>query len=299
MIDLLHAAVERGVTFFDTAEIYGPHANEELVGEALAPFRDRVVIATKFAQDIDPVERKPRGRMLAPTRCRAPSRGRCGGCGVETIDLYYQHRVNPDVPIEEFAGAVKELIEAGKVQALRHVRGRRRHDPPRARRAAGHRDPERVLAVVAAPRGGGARRLRGARHRVRAVQPARQGLPDRHHRHLHHLRGGQRPARQIPRFAAEALQHNLALVDEVKAVAAAQGRHARPGRPGLAAGPASRGSCPIPGTTKLHRLEENLAAADLALTDDELAQLTEASARSRSRAAATPTSSKPRPTSEF
>jgi aryl-alcohol dehydrogenase-like predicted oxidoreductase len=102
MITLLHRAVDLGVTFFDTAEIYGPHANEELVGEALAPHADRVVIATKFAQDIDPVGRRPRGRMQ---RLR-----------LDVIDLYYQHRVNPDVPVEDIAGAVKDLITAGKVK---------------------------------------------------------------------------------------------------------------------------------------------------------------------------------------
>jgi aryl-alcohol dehydrogenase-like predicted oxidoreductase len=100
MIALLHGAVDRGVTFFDTAEIYGPHANEELVGEALAPYRNEVVIATKFAQDIDPVERKTRGRMLRPDDLPAAVEGSMRRLGVEVIDLYYQHRVNPDVPIE-------------------------------------------------------------------------------------------------------------------------------------------------------------------------------------------------------
>jgi aryl-alcohol dehydrogenase-like predicted oxidoreductase len=116
MISLLHAAVDRGVTLFDTAEIYGPHANEELVGEALAPFRDRVVIATKFAQDIDSAERKPRSRMLTPDELPRVIEGSLQWLGLHLIDLYYQHRVNPDVPIEEFAGAVKDLIEAGKVK---------------------------------------------------------------------------------------------------------------------------------------------------------------------------------------
>lgn len=116
MISLLQDAVDRGVTFFDTAEIYGPHANEELVGEALAPHRDRVVIATKFAADIDPVTRTPTGRMLRPDELARVVEGSLRRLGVDTIDLYYQHRINPDVPIEEFAGAVKELIEAGKVR---------------------------------------------------------------------------------------------------------------------------------------------------------------------------------------
>ena len=116
MISLLRRAVELGVTFFDTAEIYGPHANEELVGEALAPYAEQVVIATKFAQDIDPVERKPRGRMLRPEDIAGAADGSLQRLGLDVIDLYYQHRVDPDVPIEETAGAVKDLISAGKVK---------------------------------------------------------------------------------------------------------------------------------------------------------------------------------------
>ena len=116
MITLLHRAVDLGVTFFDTAEIYGPHVNEELVGEALAPYADRVVIATKFAQDIDPADRKPRGRMLDPTEIAGAVEGSLRRLGLDVIDLYYQHRVNPDVPIEEMAGAVKDLVDAGKIR---------------------------------------------------------------------------------------------------------------------------------------------------------------------------------------
>src|SRR4029453_13033678 len=117
MIRLLHAAVDRGVTFFDTAEIYGPYANEELVGEALAPFIDDVVIATKFGWDIDPVERKPRGGVTSrPEVVRTVVEGSLQRLGVDSIDLYYQHRVDPQVPIEDVAGVVEELIEAGKVK---------------------------------------------------------------------------------------------------------------------------------------------------------------------------------------
>src|SRR3954464_9534050 len=116
MVALLRAAVDRGVTFFDTAEIYGPHANEELLGEALAPVRDRVVVATKFAQDIDPLTRSPRGRMLLPDELPRAVDGSLQRLRVDTIDLYYQHRVNPDVAIEDYAGAVKELVDAGKVK---------------------------------------------------------------------------------------------------------------------------------------------------------------------------------------
>jgi aryl-alcohol dehydrogenase-like predicted oxidoreductase len=117
MIALIRTAVDRGVTFFDTAEIYGPYANEELVGEALAPYKGQVVIATKFGWDIDPVERTPRGRVTSrPEVIKQVVEGSLHRLGVDAIDLYYQHRVDPQVPIEEVAGAVKELIEAGKVQ---------------------------------------------------------------------------------------------------------------------------------------------------------------------------------------
>jgi aryl-alcohol dehydrogenase-like predicted oxidoreductase len=156
MISLIGAAVDRGVTFFDTAEIYGPYANEELVGEALAPYRSLVVIATKFGWDIDPVERKPRGRVTSrPDVIRHVVDGSLQRLRVDAIDLYYQHRVDPEVPIEDVAGEVKELIEAGKVKHF----GSCRDDPPRARRPARDGRSERVLAVVAATRRGGARRM--------------------------------------------------------------------------------------------------------------------------------------------
>src|SRR6187455_2350418 len=117
MLDLIRTAVDLGVTFFDTAEIYGPYGNEELVGEALSPVQDRVVIATKFGWDIDPVERKPRGRVTSdPAVIRQVVEGSLQRLRVEAIDLYYQHRVDPAVPIEDVAGAIKELIDVGKVK---------------------------------------------------------------------------------------------------------------------------------------------------------------------------------------
>src|SRR5215212_6022909 len=117
MISLIRAAVDRGVTFFDTAEIYGPYANEKLVGEALAPYRNQVVIATKFGWDIDPVERKPRGRVTSrPEVIKQVVDGSLQRLGANIIDLYYQHRVDPEVPIEEVAGAIRDLIQAGKVK---------------------------------------------------------------------------------------------------------------------------------------------------------------------------------------
>ena len=115
-ISVIRAAVEREVTFFDTAEVYGPYANEELVGEALAPMRDRVVIATKFGFDIDPQSRQQRGLNSRPEHIKAVAEASLKRLGTDRIDLLYQHRVDPDVPIEDVAGAVKDLIRAGKVR---------------------------------------------------------------------------------------------------------------------------------------------------------------------------------------
>jgi aryl-alcohol dehydrogenase-like predicted oxidoreductase len=278
MISLLHAAVDRGVTFFDTAEIYGPHANEELVGEALAPFRNRVVIATKFAQDIDPVERKPRGQMLTPGQLVTAVEGSLQRLGVEAIDLYYQHRVNPDVPIEDFAGAVKELIEAGKIKhfgmseaAATTIRRAHTVQPVTAIQSEyslwWRRPEEEVLAtceelgigfVPFSPLGKGF--LTGA---VDASTTFEEGNDIRS---------------TIPRFTPEAIQQNLAMVDLVKALAAGKG--VTPAQVALAWLLAQKPwIVPIPGTTKLHRLEENLAAADITLSGDELGQLTDASSK--------------------
>src|SRR5208282_5858925 len=116
MIDLIHTAVERGVTFFDTAEVYGPFANEELVGEALAPLRDRVIIATKFGFDIDPTTRERRGLNSRPEHIRQAVEASLKRLKTDYIDLLYQHRVDPNVPIEDVAGTVKDLIAAGKVR---------------------------------------------------------------------------------------------------------------------------------------------------------------------------------------
>jgi aryl-alcohol dehydrogenase-like predicted oxidoreductase len=277
MVTLIRAAVDRGVTFFDTAEIYGPHLNEELVGEALGPVRDQVVLATKFAQDIDPVERQPRGQMLTPDQLPGTVDGSLARLGVEVIDLYYQHRVNPDVPIEEIAGAVKDLIEAGKVKHFGMSEAsaatiRRAHavQPVTAVQSEyslwWRRPEEDVLAaceelgigfVPFSPLGKGF--LTGT---VDASTTFEEG---------NDLRAS------IPRFSAEARQHNIAMVDLVKSVATAKG--VTPGQIALAWLLAQKPwIVPIPGTTKVHRMEENAAAADVALSDEELAQLTEASA---------------------
>jgi aryl-alcohol dehydrogenase-like predicted oxidoreductase len=277
MITLLHRAVDLGVTFFDTAEIYGLHANEELVGEALAPYAGQVVIATKFAQDIDPEQRKARGRMLRPEDVAGAVDGSLRRLGLDVIDLYYQHRVNPDVPIEEMAGAVKDLVKAGKIRHFGMSEAaedtiRRAHavQPVSAIQSEYNlwwRRPEQGVLTACAELGIGFVPFSplGKGFLTGTVDTTTTFAAD-------DLRA------QIPRFSGEALQHNLALVEEVKAIATAKG--VTPAQVALAWLLAQQPwIVPIPGTTKLHRLEENLAAADVRLTESELAQLDELSSR--------------------
>jgi aryl-alcohol dehydrogenase-like predicted oxidoreductase len=277
MIALVRRAVELGVTMFDTAEIYGPHANEELVGEALAPYADEVVIATKFAQDIDPDTRTPRGRMLGPDDIAGAVEGSLNRLGLETIDLYYQHRVNPDVPIEDMAGAVRDLVAAGKVKryGLSEAAGetiRRAHavqpvSAVQSEYSLWWRRPEEGVLGVCGELGIG----------FVPFSPLGKGFltgtVDMSTRFADNdLRA------QIPRFSGEALAHNLALVEEVTSIASHKG--VTPGQIALAWLLAQQPwIVPIPGTTKLHRLEENVAAAEITLTDEELTQLADLSSR--------------------
>jgi aryl-alcohol dehydrogenase-like predicted oxidoreductase len=273
MVALLHAAVDRGVTFFDTAEIYGPHANEELVGRALAPFRDRVVIATKFAQDIDPVERTSRARMLRPDEVAQAVEGSLERLGVDSIDLYYQHRVNPEVPIEEFAGAVKALVEAGKVKhfgmseaAADTIRRAHAVQPVAAIQSEYSlwwRRPEDEVLDTCQELGVG----------FVPFSPLGKGFLTGTIDTSTTFEAGNDLRTQIPRFGREALQRNLALVADVKAVATA--KDATPAQIALAWLLAQKPwIVPIPGTTKRHRLEENLGAAAVTLSAEEIAQLT-------------------------
>jgi aryl-alcohol dehydrogenase-like predicted oxidoreductase len=273
MVALLHAAVDRGVTFFDTAEIYGPHANEELVGRALAPFRDRVVIATKFAQDIDPVERTSRARMLRPDEVAQAVEGSLERLGVDSIDLYYQHRVNPEVPIEEFAGAVKALVEAGKVKhfgiseaAASTIRRAHAVQPVTAIQSEYSlwwRRPEDEVLDTCQELGVG----------FVPFSPLGKGFLTGTIDTSTTFEAGNDLRTQIPRFGREALQRNLALVAEVKAMATA--KDVTPAQIALAWLLAQKPwIVPIPGTTKLHRLEENLRAAAVTLSAQEIAELT-------------------------
>lgn len=276
-IALLRQAVDRGVTFFDTAEVYGPYINEEVVGAALAPVREQVVIATKFGFAIDPETGQQVGQNSRPDHIRAVCDASLARLGVEVIDLLYQHRVDPAVPIEDVAGTVADLIRAGKV---RHF-GLSEASPATVRRAHavhpvtalqneyslwtrgvetnGILDVCRELGIGLVPYSPlGRGFLTGTLNRDTP-------LDDKDFRRL------------LPRFTPEAMDKNQVLVELLKGIAAARG--ATPAQIALAwllaRDPAI---VPIPGTTRLHRLEENLAAADIALTADDLAAITGAAA---------------------
>ena len=278
MISLIHAAVDRGVTFFDTAEIYGPHANEELVGEALAPVRDQVVIATKFAADIDPATRTPSGRMLRPDELPRVVEGSLQRLGDEVIDLYYQHRVNPDVPIEEFAGAVKELIEAGKVKrfgmseaaagTIRRAHAVQPVTAVQSEYSLWWRRPEEGVLDVCEELGIG----------FVPFSPLGKGFLTGTVTASTSFDAGNDIRSTIPRFEPAAMQHNQAVVDLLVAIAERKG--VTPAQIALAWLLAQRPwIVPIPGTRKLHRLEENLGAADIDLSADELSEIEEAASK--------------------
>jgi aryl-alcohol dehydrogenase-like predicted oxidoreductase len=271
MISLIRTAVDRGVTFFDTAEVYGPFINEELVGEALAPLSDRAVIATKFANLFD-ADGNNIGQVRTPEQIKQAADGSLQRLGVDTIDLLYQHRVNPDVPIEEVAGAVKDLVAAGKVQhfgmseaAAATIRRAHAVQPVAAVQSEyslwWRRPEEEVLAtceelgigfVPFSPLGKGF--LTGT---VTAETSFDQ---------TNDIRA------RIPRFEPAAIQHNQPVVDLLASVARRKG--ATPAQVALAWLLAQKPwIVPIPGTRKLHRLEENIGAADVELSADELSEI--------------------------
>jgi aryl-alcohol dehydrogenase-like predicted oxidoreductase len=279
MISLIRTAVDRGVTFFDTAEIYGPYANEELVGEALAPYRDQVVVATKFGWDIDPVERKPRGRVSSrPEVIKQVVDGSLQRLGVDTIDLYYQHRVDPDVPIEDVAGAVKELIEAGKVKhfgmseaAAGTIRRAHAVQPLTAVQneySLWWRRPEEEVLAACEELGIG----------FVPYSPLGKGFLTGTITASTNFDASNDIRSTIPRFSPEALQHNQAVVDLLASIAQRKG--ATPGQIALAWLLAQKPwIVPIPGTRKLHRLEENIGAADVELSGNELAEIEAAASK--------------------
>jgi aryl-alcohol dehydrogenase-like predicted oxidoreductase len=272
-------AVDRGVTFFDTAEIYGPYANEELVGEALAPYRGQVVIATKFGWDIDPTERKPRGGVTSnPEVVRKVVDGSLQRLGVDTIDLYYQHRVDPDVPIEDVAGAVKDLIDAGKVKhfgmseaaagTIRRAHAVQPVTAVQSEYSLWWRRPEEEVLAACEELGIG----------FVPFSPLGKGFLTGTIDASTSFDAGNDIRATIPRFTPEARQHNQAVVDLLASIADRKG--ATPAQIALAWLLAQKPwIVPIPGTRKLHRLEENLASAYVELSPSELSELDEAASK--------------------
>ena len=285
MIALVRAAVERGVTFFDTAEVYGPFVNEELVGEALAPLRDQVVIATKFGFAYDEQGRSS-GLTSRPERIRQVADASLRRLRTETIELFYQHRVDPDVPIEDVAGAVRELIDAGKVQhfglseaSAATIRRAHAVQPVTAVQneySLWWRRPEEEVLPTCAELGIG----------LVPYSPLGRGfLTGTIDASTTFDTGDIRAI--LPRFEAEARQANQALVDLLGRIAAAKG--ATPAQIALAWLLAQRPwIVPIPGTRRLSRLEENLAAAAVELTADDLAEIEAAAAQIRVQGARYP-----------
>jgi aryl-alcohol dehydrogenase-like predicted oxidoreductase len=267
-IKLIRAAVERGVTFFDTAEVYGPFTNEELVGEALAPFRDRVVIATKFGFDISPDGQRRGGLDSRPEHVKEVAEASLKRLKVDVIDLFYQHRVDPDVPIEDVAGAVRDLMQQGKVRyfglseaGAKTIRRAHAVQPVAAVQSEYSlwtRDPEaevlpacEELGIGFVPWGPlGSGFLTGKIDATTKFDDS-------------DFRTGS------PRFTPEAREANLAFVELLRSIA--ERKKATPAQIALAWLLAQKPwIVPIPGTTKLHRLEENLGAANVELTSDDL-----------------------------
>ena len=275
-IALIRAAVERGVTFFDTAEVYGPFVNEELVGEALQPFRGQVVIATKFGFAFD-AEGRQTGLSSRPEHIKQVADASLRRLRVDVIDLFYQHRVNPEVPIEDVAGAVKELIEAGKVK----------HFGMSEAAADTIRRSHAVQPVTAVQ----------SEYSLWWRRPEADVLPT-----LEELGIGFVPfsplgkgfltgtinadttfadndiRTSIPRFDTDARQANQTLVDLLNTIAAR--KNATPAQTALAWLLAQKPwIVPIPGTRKLHRLEENIGATDIELTADDLREIEDTAAK--------------------
>jgi len=267
-IALIRAAVDRGVTFFDTAEIYGPFTNEELVGEALAPVRDRVVIATKFGFKFDPQGGPSRGLDSRPEHIREVAEASLRRLDIDVIDLLYQHRVDPEVPIEDVAGAVKDLIREGKVrhfglsepgaQTIRRAHAVQPVAAVQSEYSLWWREPERDVLPVLEELGIG----------FVPFSPLGKGF----------LTGAIDESTKfdstdfrnvVPRFTPEARKTNQAFVELLGAIAAR--KKVTPAQIAIAWLLAQKPwIVPIPGTTKLHRLDENLGAAAVALSVAEL-----------------------------
>jgi aryl-alcohol dehydrogenase-like predicted oxidoreductase len=275
MIALIGKAVERGVTLFDTAELYGPYTNEELLGEALAPFRGRVAIATKFGIKLDPSGQQVQDSR--PERIKQSLEGSLKRLRVEAIDLYYQHRVDPDVPIEEVAGAVKDLIQEGKVKhfglsepGVKTIRRAHAVQPVTAIQSEYSlwwRRPEDELLPTIEELGIG----------LVPFSPLGKGfLTGKIDEKTTFDNSDFRNI--VPRFTPEARKANQALVDLLSAIA--KKKRATPAQIALAWLLARKPwIVPIPGTTKLHRLDENIGAVDVQLTPEDLREIDSAASQ--------------------
>ena len=280
MISLIRTAVERGVTFFDTAEAYGPFTNEELVGEALAPFREQVVIATKFGFDLTPdpcgMKGVP-GLNSRPEHIKQAVEGSLKRLKLETIDLLYQHRVDPNVPIEDVAGAANELIQAGKVKHFRlseagvkNIRRARAVQPITALQSEYSlwtRTPEKEVIPTLEELGIG----------FVPYSPLGRGfLTGKMNENTTFDSSDFRST--LPRFAPEALKANQTLIDLLGSIA--QRKKATPAQIALAWLLAQKQwIVPIPGTTKLNRLEENIGAAAVELSPEDLRDIDSAASK--------------------
>ncbi len=276
-ISLIRAAVERGVNFFDTAEIYGPFTNEELVGEALAPLRKQVVIATKFAFKIDPETGKQVGLDSRPAHIKEVAEASLKRLRTDVIDLFYQHRVDPNVPIEDVAGAVKELIQEGKVKhfglseaGVKTIRRAHAVQPVAALQSEYSlfwREPEAEVIPTLEELGIG----------FVPFSPLGKGfLTGQINKDTEFEKGDFRNI--VPRFTPENRKANQALVDLIGRFA--QQKKATPAQIALAWLLAQKPwIVPIPGTTKLHRLEENIGAVDVELSAGDLRELESAASK--------------------
>jgi aryl-alcohol dehydrogenase-like predicted oxidoreductase len=277
MISLIRSAVERGVTFFDTAEVYGPFTNEKLVGEALAPFREQVVIATKFGWKLNPNGGRPAGLDSRPEHIKEVAEASLKRLKVEVIDLFYQHRVDPDVPIEEVAGAVKDLIQEGKVkhfglseagvQTIRRAHAVHPVTAVQSEYSLWFRRPEAEVIPTLEELGIG----------FVPFSPLGKGFltgkidenttfDNSHFRNI------------LPRFTLEARKANQPMVDLVGKIA--EWKKVTPAQIALAWLLAQKEwIVPIPGTTKLTRLDENIGAAAVELSSDELREIESAASK--------------------
>jgi aryl-alcohol dehydrogenase-like predicted oxidoreductase len=270
MTDLLHTAVDRGITFFDTAEVYGPYLNEELLGEALAPYRGNVVIATKFGFDLGGSDNRPGapGLNSQPEHIKQAVEGSLKRLKVDSIDLLYQHRVDPNVPIEDVAGAVKDLIQEGKVkhfglseagaQTIRRAHAVQPVTALQSEYSLWWRRPEEAVLPTLEELGIG----------FVPYSPLGKGfLTGKIDENAKFDSSDFRST--LPRFTPEALKANQAIISSLGSIA--QQKKATLAQIALACLLAKRPwIVPIPGTTKLDRLEENLGAADIGLTPEDL-----------------------------